>query len=240
MIVRLALTSSLAVLLVVAVGMLFGMHRPASTRSATANFGRAKAYLLPPAQGWKATDLPLASTEAASSAALKVLNFSDYAYREYRQGDVVFDVYVAHWARGRSPMSMVSAHTPDICGPGAGFQCIAEASGQPVGGIEGLSVRGETRVFQAAANTQWHLWYAYIAGDRISRGERFDTAERPVDRLAALWHELRAGSPEQLLIRISSPASFERLRDDAFFRSQMIHIDRLAMAGIRANANRIR
>lgn len=228
----LAATLTMLVLLGASIGVNVRATYGRSSPRGAQRFSKASDFLLPADVGWQVRERTLGETELVSAAALRVLNFSDYVYREYSKPGVTFDVYVAHWRRGQTPTSMVAAHTPDICWQGVGFKCIAEDSGRPIYGSSGTTSRGEWRVFEDAGKMQRHVWYVHLGGGAIrGNGRAFDSLARPLERAAGLWQELRAGSPEQVFVRISSVMSFDRLAEERFFRVLVAHIDRLAQTG---------
>src|SRR4051812_46732802 len=66
----------------------------------TQRFGKSGDFLVPSAAGWQSKELFLGRTESEDAAVVRILNCTDYVFREYSRAGVSFDIYVAHWTRG--------------------------------------------------------------------------------------------------------------------------------------------
>lgn len=178
--------------------------------------------------GWSAMDLPLAETNAAETEVREVLGFDDYVYRRFRdRANRAFDVYVAYWAAGKMPPSMVAAHTPDVCWVGDGWSIARAHSDEALGDLTLVGTPGEWRRMRAPDGEIREVWFSHIGGRRY-----FELAEsgltRPSQfgkRLKELWAELWSGSREQWFIRISSEQPLETLARDPFFRDVIVRIN---------------
>jgi hypothetical protein len=74
---------------------------------------------------WESVDLPMAETEALVLNVEKTLQFDSFVYRDYKNGNKHFTLYVAFWSPGKIPAKAVASHTPDGCWVRAGWDCTA-------------------------------------------------------------------------------------------------------------------
>ncbi|MET0262815.1 MAG: exosortase/archaeosortase family protein [Rariglobus sp.] len=135
-------------------------------------------------------------------------------------------VYIAYWAPGKVPVSLVAAHTPEACWPGGGW------TAQPVPPIRGpFLVRGdpvptpEYRAFTNAGTLQ-NVWYWHLYDGRsIAQGD-----PRSAGALLKLaWDYGFRTAGEQLFVRVSSNRPWEEIRDDPLLAGI---VDRLEPHGL--------
>ena len=111
-------------------------------------------------------DLDIAGTESVSKAIEEGLGFSDYRYREYRRGGVVFSIYLAYWQDRKRHFMDLGTHAPDNCWVSNGWQMEPKLPKYTFELGADNSTRktwpGESRIFHTGGNTinvvYWHLW----------------------------------------------------------------------------------
>lgn len=66
-------------------------------------------------EGWNIRDLDIAQSLESSARISDFLNFDDYVFRTFQQGDTTLAVYIAYWSPGKASYRWAGAHTPDTC-----------------------------------------------------------------------------------------------------------------------------
>ncbi|MFA6286090.1 MAG: exosortase/archaeosortase family protein [Opitutaceae bacterium] len=119
--------------------------------------------------------------------------------------------YVAYWAPGQAPVSLVSTHTPAACWPGSGWENQSDAIPPSAFLAGGKPLPApEYRMFKNGPLLS-HVWYWHLYEGRPL------VQVAPNSPLTLLKLALRYGfrkGGDQLFIRISSNRSWEELRDD--------------------------
>src|SRR5690606_16423487 len=78
------------------------------------------------------------------------------------ESPVQITVYLAYWAAGQAPVSLVAAHTPEACWPGAGWKLQPVTDAEPPFESGGRSLPlPEYRAFTNAEFLQ-HVWYWHL------------------------------------------------------------------------------
>jgi exosortase/archaeosortase family protein len=157
--------------------------------------------LLPPGSpGWRTIENP--GVEAFAGA----LRTTSLAQRTYVEdvpgGEVGIIVYLAYWPAGRTSVSAVDLHTPDMCWPGGGW--VLEPAPRS---RESLEVGGrplpeaEYRFLRYEGVYPQHVWFWHLVGGRpIS----FRNPYSPRELLATAWRYGFRRDGDQLFVRISS------------------------------------
>lgn len=126
---------------------------------------------------------------------------------------VQVNVYVAHWAAGAAPVSLVASHTPDACWPGAGWVSQTNAHRQVALTVGGRRLPvAEHRVFQFNGQPQ-HVWFWHVYNDRVINYR--DPYSIPALLEIALRYGFRREGP-QYFVRISSNVPWEKLATQPF------------------------
>jgi exosortase/archaeosortase family protein len=117
-------------------------------------------------------------------------------------------LYVAWWAPGQVPVSLVQSHTPESCWPGSGWVQ------QPAPRTEALTVAGRALpapihlFFKDGAGFPQHTWYWHLnAGRPVLQINPLS----PCELLALAWQHGFITSGEQLFVRVSSNRPWDRL-----------------------------
>lgn len=120
-------------------------------------------------------------------------------------------VYMAYWAPGQVPVSLVAAHTPDACWPGGGWitQPLQPAPSPFL--VAGRALPApEYRSFTNGGYLQ-NVWYWHLYDGRsITQGD-------PRSAFALLKLAWRYGfrtAGEQMFVRVSSNRPWDEIRDD--------------------------
>jgi hypothetical protein len=172
------------------------------------------ADLLPrDAPGWVTEDVPLAASEVGVDIVKTTLNYDGYVFRRYSQGNKVFDIYIAFWQARKVPVSMVAAHTPDVCWVGAGWVPVASRSGEALQLARGATIPGEWRCFRAPSGQERDVWFWHIGRRAVYQGNVpvFAKGGHLLLRLRDLWSEVCGGVPDQYFVRISTNHRFEAI-----------------------------
>ncbi|MBI5694055.1 MAG: exosortase-associated EpsI family protein [Verrucomicrobia bacterium] len=119
-------------------------------------------------------------------------------------------IYAAYWRAGQAPVSLVAAHTPDACWPGAGWTPVEGAPPRVSLSVDGPPLPpAEHRVF-TASGLPHRVWYWHLyAGRAISYDNPYSAIE--LLRLALRFGFRRGG--DQVFIRVSSNRPWEEIRD---------------------------
>jgi hypothetical protein len=134
------------------------------------------------------------------------------AQRHYLRRDADGDttevvIYLAYWAAGQVPVSLVAAHTPDACWPGSGWVALPTPSPRVRLPHPRPLPEAEQRLFQAASQPQ-HVWFWHLYdGNPIEFRDPYSALEL---LLIALRYGFRREG-EQVFVRISSNRPWDRL-----------------------------
>ncbi len=124
-------------------------------------------------------------------------------------------IYVAYWRAGQAPVSLVAAHTPDACWPGAGWT--PQPNRQPravLATTERALPEAEHRVFVAATQPQ-HVWFWHIHdGQPIAYRDPYSAVE--LLRIAWKFGFRRDG--DQLFARLSSNRPWPEIQNEPVIR----------------------
>lgn len=150
-----------------------------------------------------------------------------YVRQDRNRAPIQLNVYIAHWAAGAAPVSLVASHTPDACWPGTGW--IAEPTPDrqvalPVGDAT-LPV-AEHRVFAQGGQPQ-HVWFWHIYDGRVIN-YRDPYSIPALIEIALRYGFRREGS--QYFVRVSSNAPWDALANDPLVRELFAN---LAPTGLR-------
>ncbi len=117
-------------------------------------------------------------------------------------------LYLAWWAPGKVPVSLVESHTPESCWPGSGWVQ------QPGPRTEALAVAGRALpppihlFFKDAAGHPQHTWYWHLnAGRPVLQINPLS----PRELLGLAWRHGFLTSGEQLFVRVSSNRPWDRI-----------------------------
>ena len=205
--------------------------KPDLSRDAQPAQGLPLTDLLPlSTPGWHVSDVPLGDTELLRTEVKRRLNYTDYVFRRYQRGEVMFDVYIARWDSGALPVWQVAAHTPDHCWTASGWICRAMKFKQELA-IDGRKLLpAEWRLFVPTSGSPIHVWYWHIVdGVPYDFGNRFNDTPDLLKRFRNLLWEMRNGGPPQVFIRISASAEFAHLQGEPIFREIVHRLGALAL-----------
>ncbi|MBI2516424.1 MAG: exosortase/archaeosortase family protein [Opitutae bacterium] len=137
-------------------------------------------------------------------------------------------VYVAYWAAGQAPVSLVASHTPDACWPGSGWTVQPTATTHPALVVDGRSLPPvEYRAFRGPGEYPQHVWFWHVYNGRAIN------YRDPYSVPALLGLALRYGfqrEGDQYFIRISSNRPWEQFASEPLVR-ELFH--RLARTGLK-------
>jgi hypothetical protein len=173
----------------------------------------------------------LGANEFQSGEVEKVLNYDDVFYREYRRGEVRFDVYVAYWAPGKMPTRMVASHTPDRCWTENGWLCTSMKF-KVTEKLEGTPIQpAEWRVFEPPGGGRktyvmyWHL----VDGHTYDYGSRFNAVPSPLLWWKDAVQQAVLGSREQYFVRVNSEEPLETLWSDPGFAETIRRLGKMGL-----------
>lgn len=120
-----------------------------------------------------------------------------------------FSLYIAHWAQGQAPVSLVASHTPDACWPGGGWKPQGNTTPQ----VELLSLNhrlpwGEYRIFQDETSRPQYVWFWHVYNGHVINYR--DPYSIPALLEIALRYGFRREGP-QYFIRVTSAQPWDRL-----------------------------
>jgi exosortase len=124
-------------------------------------------------------------------------------------------IYLAYWSAGQAPVSLVAAHTPDACWPGAGWVPEPAKDARVNLVVAGRVLpAAEFRIFSGDAYPQ-HVWFWHLYdGQSIA----YEDPHSPRELLRLAWHYGFGHEGEQFFIRISSNCDWAAFADDPLFR----------------------
>lgn len=172
------------------------------------------------ADGWQVTT---ASDIEKFSGILRTTQLVERTYAKNIAGQPVFlSVYIAHWAAGQAPVSLVASHTPDACWPGAGWYPQPNPAPQTALTLAGRSLpQAEHRVFQSASSPAHQVWFWHVYDGRVINYR--DPYSVPVLLELALRYGFRREG-EQYFIRISSNQPWENLMQEPLLAEIVTHL----------------
>jgi exosortase len=172
-------------------------------------------HLMPPTPpGWR---VRIEGNLAPYQSILQTDTLADRTYWVEVGGKAVqITLYLAYWRPGQAPVSLVAAHTPDVCWPGTGWEAQAWPKVQNSLGVNGrILPEAQSRLFTRDGLSQyvwfWHLW-----------GGRPLTYENPYS-LPRLFHIAAqygfAPSQDQLFVRVSSNRPWDEISSQPVVQS---------------------
>lgn len=179
------------------------------------------ALLLPAvAEGWQVTT---AKDIGKFSGVLRTTQLVERTYAKTIAGQPrLFSVYVAHWAPGQAPVSLVASHTPDACWPGAGWQPQPNPSPQATLAVSGRTLpQAEHRVFQSAQSLPLQVWFWHVYDGRVIN-YRDPYSVPALVELALRYGFRREG--EQYFVRITSNLPWEQLAQEPLVAEIISHL----------------
>jgi exosortase/archaeosortase family protein len=119
-------------------------------------------------------------------------------------------VYLAYWRPGQAAVSLVAAHTPDACWPGAGWSAAPDdpRAAAPRGG--GGLPRAEYRLFTQGDLAQ-HVWFWHLHGGEVINDAAPLSPFRLIPRV--LEHGIRSDAA-QIFLRISSNHPWNKIAEE--------------------------
>ena len=153
--------------------------------------------------GWKM------KSNAESASLESILKTKDLAVRTYwldgSAHPTEITLYLGFWQPGQAPISLVSAHTPDVCVPGVGWAAQPAPALEASARVGGRSVpKPQSRVF-GKDGLLLYVWFWHLVGGRPMEYENPYSVFRLFD--LALKYGFQPGR-EQLFVRISSNRSW--------------------------------
>jgi exosortase len=161
--------------------------------------------------GWQVTSTDL----YAFRGALQTDHLAQRHYvRREPDGDTTDVIlYLAYWAPGQVPVSLVAAHTPDACWPGSGWAPIPTSAPRVVLPHVRPLPAAEQRLFQAGTRPH-HVWFWHLYdGKPIEFRDPYSALE--LLRIALRYGFRREG--EQLFVRISSNRPWSSIAAEPLF-----------------------
>ena len=179
------------------------------------------ALLLPAAaQGWQVTT---ANDLDKFSGILRTTQLVERTYAKNIAGQpTLFSVYIARWAPGQAPVSLVASHTPDACWPGAGWHPQPNPTPQTTLTLAGRSLpRAEYRIFQSANSPPLQVWFWHVYDGRVINYR--DPYSVPALLELALRYGFRREG-EQYFIRITSNQPWDQLAQEPVIAEIVAHL----------------
>ncbi len=207
----------LATLAVLAVVFAF-YGRPVPPSSTAAS---DPALLLPvAADGWQ-----VATTSGMNkfSGILRTTQLVERTYAKTIAGQpMLLSVYIAHWAPGEAPVSLVASHTPDACWPGAGWLPRPNSTPQTAPLLAGRRLpQAEHRIFQSPHSPPLQVWFWHVYDGRVINYR--DPYSVPALLELALRYGFRREG-EQYFIRITSNQPWEQIAREPLLAEIIAHL----------------
>ncbi len=182
------------------------------------------ALLPPPPPGWTA------QTTSDLDQYSEILQTHNLIERVYSSGPAPGSahliLYLAYWQPGQAPVSLVDAHTPDACWPGAGWQLKALPNDRAALEIGGRTLApAECRLF-ARNEFETNVWFWHLYG-----GQPLNFVD-PYSAPRLLELALRYGfSPakDQLFIRVSSNRPWHEIASQPTLRQFLANLKPLGL-----------
>ena len=213
--------------------VVFLPNNPFENRSSKVNLGlHLKKLFSVNVENWKYQDLELGSTERGIEKAKKILNFDDHFYREYRNGDLVFSLYVAYWGEGKMPAQLVASHTPDRCWVENGMKCLDYRFSENLS-VENFSLLpAQWRVFKKpnSQNNSYVLYWHLIDGELYDFGNRLNAIPHPLNWIRDALKDAFLGTREQYFVRLVSNVPFEYIWEDNDIKKIVSNLKNIGLA----------
>jgi exosortase len=183
------------------------------------------AALMPqPSAGWTARTTPDVDQY---SDILQTHNLIERVYSTgSAPGTAHLTLYLAYWRPGQAPVSLVDAHTPDACWPGAGWQLEKMANDRAALEIAGrILAPAECRIFERN-QFETHVWFWHLYGGRPLNF--VDPYSAP--RLLGL--ALRYGfghAQDQLFVRVSSDRPWDEIASTPVLRQFLSNLQPMGL-----------
>ncbi len=140
---------------------------------------------------------------------------------------VQLTVYVAYWPAGQASVSLVAAHTPDACWPGAGWNPAPTIDRQVVLTLPGRRLsEAEHRLFANAANFRQHVWFWHVYDGRVISYR--DPYSVPALLQIALQYGFRREG-DQFFVRFSSNQPWDQLAAEPLLRELADNFSRIGL-----------
>ena len=205
--------------------LLFAFYgRPALV---TATDNRDVATLLPDAaEGWQVRTTP-DLYQFADILRTKQLAERTY-FKEIDGQPVLLTAYIAHWAPGQAPVSLVASHTPDACWPGSGWHALSDSTPHTALQVGALTLpMAEHRLFQNGQNPPLHVWFWHVYDGRVI-SFRDPYSVPALLKLALQYGFRREGG--QYFIRLSSNADWKVIAHEPLIKKLL---GNLAQTGLK-------
>ena len=162
------------------------------------------------AAGWEVRDLPVGATPRVVERSYEALQYHAVAYREYRRGGVVLQIYVAYWPENRISYKKIARHIPDGCWRDAGWWIQAKRGDYVVHSKGAESKPGQWRIFSHPNQPDLQVIFWHLAnGEPI-----FYEGEVPIWGADDHWSDWFRQQREQFFIRVSCNVGLEQLFTD--------------------------
>lgn len=209
--------------IITALGLFFVLYQRPAVSAPDEVFDPDK--LLPPhSEGWRvitADDLYQFSD---------ILQTQHLAQRTYlrRGGERTeqITIYIAHWAPGQAPVSMVASHTPDACWPGAGWSAEKIPTPQLALDLAGRALPPAEYRFFTRGPAQQHVWFWHIYDGRVIN-YRDPYSVPALLEIALRYGFRREGS--QYFVRISSNLPWNDLEHEPLLHQLQLNLDRIGL-----------
>jgi len=135
-------------------------------------------------------------------------------------------LYLAYWRPGQTPVSLVDAHTPDACWPGAGWVAQPPGPSSPGLGISGRSLSPvEQRLF-ANSGVARYVWFWHLYDRRrLSYENPYSAAE--LLRLA--WRFGFRHDGDQMFVSVSSNRPWGEIAREPLLQEFFAHLQPLGL-----------
>lgn len=170
-------------------------------------------------------DVPLGNTEEVSRASERILELSDWLYREYTlPNGGKFQIYIAYWEPNKLDVRYTSSHSPDRCWVKNGWKNIDDKKRHdyPLHAKKGDLMPAYYREYTFKsdfASVKRNVWFWLIVdGKRYDFGSDAITAN-PISYIKHSFSDALKGAPEQFFVRIDSDDPLENLLKDADFKT---------------------
>ena len=161
--------------------------------------------------GWVIEDKPIAESPELMNKVEQILNFDSAVFRSYKQGDLEISVYIAYWLPGKVPVSIVDAHTPDICWVANGWQMerLSALADYPMKSGTRISIPNYRKFHMKFSSDPisviyWHFDGQHLREQKSRREGAMSSMERVKNRLAHFRNIIFSPPAQQVFIRISS------------------------------------